>query len=105
MRSTRKQRLSFTIEQRRDYAKLMVEEGYTANQVMEISGAGSTAVNRWKKQYIEELNGKTPLGKKAMTAEQQEIQRLKKELWRAKRDNEILKKAAAIFISDDQHPR
>lgn len=98
---SKKQRTSFTTEQRRDYAKLMVSENYSYQQIMDISGAGQTAVSRWKKQYIEELNGKTPEGMSAMTTEQQEIQRLKKELWRAKRDNEILKKAAAIFVQQD----
>jgi transposase len=93
--------LSFTVEQRLDYAKLMVNEGYTNQQIVEISGAGSTAVSRWKKQYLDELDGHTPEGKKALTSDQQEIQSLKKQLWRAKRDNEILKKAAAIFIRED----
>jgi len=101
MSKQRKQRLSFTVEQRLDYAKLMVNEGYTNQQIMDISGAASTAVSRWKKQYLEELDGKTPEGKKALTAEHKEIQSLKKQLWRAKRDNEILKKAAAIFIRED----
>lgn len=97
---TKKQRSSFTVEQRRDYAKLMVEEDYSYRQIVEISGASQTAVSRWKRQYLDELFGKTPEGKKAMTAEHQEIQELKKQLWRAKRDNEILKKAAAIFIRE-----
>lgn len=101
MSKPRKQRLSFTKEQKLDYAKLMVNEGYTNQQIIEISGAGATAVSRWKKQYLEELDGKTPEGKKALTAEHQEIQDLKKQLWRAQRDNEILKKAAAIFIRED----
>jgi len=101
MSKKRKQRLSFTVEQRLDYAKLMVNEGYTNQQIIEISGAGSTAVSRWKKQYLDEIAGNTPEGKKALTSEQQEIQSLKKQLWRAKRDNEILKKAAAIFIRED----
>lgn len=101
MSKQRKQRLSFTKEQKLDYAKLMVNEGYTNQQIIEISGAGSTAISRWKKQYLDELEGKTPEGKKALTAEHQEIQYLKKQLWRAKRDNEILKKAAAIFIRED----
>ncbi len=42
----------------------MVNEGYTHQQIMDISGAGSTAVARWKKQYLDELAGKTPEGKK-----------------------------------------
>jgi transposase len=33
-----------------------------------------------------------------MTPEQQRIQELEKQLWRAHRDNYILKKAAAFFI-------
>jgi transposase len=101
MSKQRKQRLSFTVEQKLDYAKLMINEGYSNQQIMDISGAGPTAVSRWKKQYLEELAGKTPEGKKALTAEHKEIQSLKKQLWRAKRDNEILKKAAAIFIRED----
>ena len=98
---TRKQRVDFTPEQRLEYAKLMVDEGYSNKQIAEISGAGPTAVSRWKKQYLEEMKGITPQGKKALTADQQRIQDLEKQLWRAKRDNEILKKAASIFIRED----
>ena len=99
--NTRKPKISFTPEQRLDYAKLMVDEGYSNKQVMEISGAGASAVTRWKRQYLEELKGKTPEGKKAFTPEQQRIQALEKQLWRAKRDNDILKKAAAFFVRDN----
>jgi transposase-like protein len=38
-----------------------------------------------------------------MTPEQQEIQLLKKQLWRANRDNEILKKATALFALESQN--
>jgi len=80
---------------------LMVNEGYTNHQIRDISGAGETAVSRWKKQYLAEVNGQTPQGKKALTPEQQKIQELEKQLWRAKRDNEILKKAAAFFAREN----
>ena len=92
----------FSVEQKLDYVKLMINEGYTNRQIIEISGAGPTAVARWKKQYLAELNGQTPTSGKAMTPEQQEIQSLKRQLWRAKRDNEILKKATALFAMDSQ---
>ena len=92
----------FSVEQKLDYVKLMINEGYTNRQIIEISGAGPTAVARWKKQYLAELNGQTPTSGKAMTPEQQEIQSLKRQLWRAKRDNEILKKATALFAMDNQ---
>ncbi len=70
---TRKPRVSFTVEQKCEYAKLMVVEGYSTRQVMDICGAGATAVARWKSQYQLELKGKTPEGKKAFTADQQRI--------------------------------
>lgn len=43
---------TFTPEQRVEYAKLMVEDNYSSQQVMELSGAGSTAIVRWKRQYL-----------------------------------------------------
>ncbi len=98
---SRKARITFTAEQKLEYAKLMIDEGYSNKQIRDISGAGDTAVSRWKKQYLEELNGQTPHGKKALTPEQQTIQELEKQLWRAKRDNEILKKAAAFFAREN----
>ena len=97
-----KPRITVSPDQKLEYAKLMVGEGYTNQQVIEISGACSSAVTRWKRQYLEELNGSTPKGKKALTPEQQRIQELEKQLWRAKRDNEILKKATAFFVRDNK---
>jgi transposase len=82
----------FSVEQKLDYVKLMANEGYTNKQIIDIPGAGPTAVACWKKQYLAELDWQTPQSGKAMTPEQQEIQSLKKQLWRAKRDNEILKR-------------
>ncbi|MCK5818904.1 MAG: hypothetical protein KAH18_06545 [Psychromonas sp.] len=48
----RKERTKFTPDQKLEYAKLITEEGYTSKQIMEISGAGQTAVSRWKKKFI-----------------------------------------------------
>ena len=55
--SARKVRKAVTPAQRLEYAKLMVEEQYTNQQVMDLSGAGATVVSRWKKQYIAEQQG------------------------------------------------
>lgn len=100
-KKSRKPRVNIAPEQKLEYAKLMVVEGYSVRQVMEISGAGSAAVTRWKSQYKQELNGQTPEGRKAFTEDQRRIQELEKQLRREKRDNEILKKAAALFARDD----
>jgi len=45
--NTRKFKIIFTVEQRLEYAKLMVDEGYSNKQVMEISGVGASAVTRF----------------------------------------------------------
>ena len=109
---TKKDKPHFTPEPGLEYAKLMLEEGYTNKQVQDISGAGASAVARWKAQYKQELAGKTPFNKTPfnktpfnktpMTPEQQRIQYLEKQHWRAHRDNDILKKAAAFFIRDNR---
>ena len=95
-----KTRKTFSADQKLQYAKMVVEDGYTINKVAEIADACTSAVTRWKKQYLDEQNGVTSSTKSALSPELQEIQRLKKELARAKRDNEILKKAAALFAQD-----
>ena len=81
----------------------MVEEGYTNKQIEEMSGAGKSAVSRWKQQYLSELDGKSPGNVQALTPEQQRIQLLEQQLQRALRDNDILKKATAFFIRDNQN--
>jgi len=98
---TRKQKVSPTPAQKLEYAKLMVEEGYTYQQVQDLSGASASAVSRWKNQYKKEQTGFIPENKTALTPEYQRIQELETQLRRAQRDNEILKKAAAFFIRDN----
>lgn len=73
----KKKRLSFTPEQKLDYVKLMLDEGYTTQQIVDISGACSSVITRWKRQYLEEINGQTPTAK-ALTEEQRTIQDLRK---------------------------
>ena len=100
---TRTSKVTPSAQQKLEYAKLMVEEDYTNKQIEEMSGAGKSAVSRWKQQYLSELDGKSPGNVQALTPEQQRIQLLEKQLKRALRDNDILKKATAFFIRDNQN--
>ncbi len=100
---TRKSKVTLSAQQKLEYAKLMVEEGYTNKQIEEMSGAGKSAVSRWKQQYLSELDGKSSGNVQALTPEQQRIQLLEKQLQRALRDNDILKKATDFFIRDNQN--
>lgn len=100
---TRKVKVNISPSQKLEYAKLMVEEGYTNKQIQNISGACSSAISRWKRQYVDELSGITPEKSNALTPDQQRIQLLEKQLKQSQRDNDILKKAAAFFIRDNQN--
>ena len=79
----------------------MVEENYTNKQIMELSGAGASAVTRWKKQYLAEQRGEFTEGKVPLDAAQRRIKELEKELAESKEDVRLLKKAAALFIRDN----
>lgn len=98
---TRKIRLNYTPKQKHEYARLMLEEHYTNQQIMEISGAGATAVARWKKQYINEQCGDFTPNKVPLDADKRLIEELKKELAESREDVRLLKKATALFIRDN----
>jgi transposase len=69
-------RKQFLPEFKLEIAKLMVDQHYTLQQACEASSAGTTAVKRWKQQYLSELSGKPLAQTQAITPEHREIQRL-----------------------------
>ncbi len=75
--------------------------GIQISKFEKFAGASASAVTRWKSQYRQELKGETPQDTKAMTPEQIKIQSLEKQLREAKKNNDLLKKAAAYFIRDN----
>ncbi|MFT6373179.1 MAG: transposase [Paraglaciecola sp.] len=97
----RKVRQTFTPAQKLKCAKLMAEENYTNQQMMDLSGAGSTAVSRWKKQFLAEHRGEVVEGKIALDADKRRIQKLEYQLAASRSDVALLKKAAAFFIRDN----
>jgi len=97
----RKARQTYTPAQKLEYAKLMVEENYTNQQVVELSSAGPTAVSRWKRQYLAEQRGEVVEGKTALDADKRRIQELEKQLAESRMDVALLKKATAFFIRDN----
>ncbi len=54
---TRKSKVTLSAQQKLEYAKLMVREGYTNKQIEDMFGAGKLAVSRSKQQYLSELDG------------------------------------------------
>ncbi len=99
-------RKTFTPAFKLEIAKLMVDEnylcplGYTIKQACEASGAGETAVKRWRQQYLAELAGKPLPNAQALTPEQQEIQQLKQRIRQLETEKDILKKASAFYAPE-----
>lgn len=94
------QRKQFTSEIKTEIAKLMVDQNYTIQQACEASGAGDSAVRRWRNQYISEKQGQPLANTNAITREQIEIQQLKQRVRQLEAEREILKKASALFAQE-----
>lgn len=57
----KKTRQTFTVLQKREYAKLMIDNSYNIKEVIKISGSCNSAVIHWKCQYLTELSAVTPV--------------------------------------------
>ncbi len=62
--------------------------------------AGETELRRRVQQLQSERSGTTPISK-ALTPEQQKIQKLEARINRLEREKDILKKATALLIADE----
>ena len=82
----------------------MIDKGYLVVEADQAGGVGETAMRRWVNQLKEERQGMTPVGRKALTAEQQKIQALETNIKRIEREKAILKKATALLMSDTMRP-
>ena len=82
----------------------MIDKGYSVVEAGQAVGVGETAMRRWVNQLKEERQGMTPVGRKALTAEQQKIQALETNIKRIEREKAILKKATALLMSDTMRP-
>lgn len=89
----------YSAEFKGDAASLVLSQGYSISEASQAVGVGETAMRRWVEQLNEERQGRTPKGK-AITAEHQRIQELESRIKRIERENEILKKATALLMSD-----
>jgi transposase len=97
------QRRSFTKEFKREAAKLVIEQGYSAIEASRSVDVSLSAMKRWVKQLEQEYSGVTPKST-ALTPEQQRIQQLEKRIKELESDKMILKKATALLMSDEIKP-
>lgn len=95
-------RNSYSNEFKLKAAGMVLDEDQSIPEVCANLSIGRTALRRWVEQVRNERMGSTPVGAKAITSEQKEIQELKALLRQKDRDIEILKKASALLLLDSK---
>lgn len=96
---TIKNKRTFTPEFRLEAAQLVLEQNYSIKEAAQAMNVAKSTMNTWVNQLKKERSGKTPKSA-AMTPEQIKIKALEKQLARVEMENEILKKATALLMSD-----
>jgi hypothetical protein len=89
----------FSPEFQLESAKLVLDQNYTPNRGGQRHECGRINHDPMGRQLKDERQGK-PTKAAPMTPEQIEIRELKKKLQRIEMENEILKKATALLMSD-----
>jgi transposase len=94
-------RRQFTAEFKIEAVKLVLEQGYSYAQAGKRLGVLPKLIQGWAKKYREgELVAGAP--RLRVTAEQQELSRLRQEVQRLKMERDILRKAAAYFAKESK---
>lgn len=96
-------RRNFTKEQKLEIVKQSMEEGASIEDLAQQYKIHPNSIYKWRREYLRYEEASFPgNGNKLMSAEEQEITRLKKQLKEAELEKEILKKALGIFSSPDR---
>lgn len=93
-------RRQYTAEFKRDAAHQIIIEGVSVSELSDRLGVPISQLYRWKAEHIEELEANNPASSPSPKKMASEIAELRKELAKAKRMNEILKKTVGFFSQD-----
>ena len=96
---SQKTKRTFSAEFKLEVARLVVDEKYSVQEAAKAMNVGLSTMDRWVRQLKNEREGISPKAN-PITPEQIEIRALKKEIKRINLENEILKKASALLMSD-----
>jgi len=89
-------RRTYTREFKVDAAKLSYNSEKSVEKIAASLGVSQSSLHRWRQEYRDDPDQAFP-GSGQQKERDAEVARLKKELRQAQMENEILKKAAAIF--------
>ena len=93
------QRKKYTKEFKLDAVSLVDDQGYTRIEAARSLGINANMLGRWVKE-LDQNDGQAFRGNGKLTAEQEEIRRLREENKRLKMEKEILKKATVFFAKE-----
>lgn len=93
----------FTKEQKLEIVKQSMEEDVSIESLAQQYKIHPNSISKWRREYLKYEEASFPgNGNKLMSAEEQEIARLKKQLKEVELEKEILKKDLGIFSSPDR---
>lgn len=92
-------RRGYTAEFKREAVRLVTEHGYGVTEAARNLGINVKMLGRWKRQAEQQTNGSIG-GNGQMSAEHEELLRLRKETQRLRMEREILKKATVFFAKE-----
>jgi len=78
----------------------LLESGIKTKQVSNEYGLNANMISRWKREFKSKFGDFSK--KRLLSAEEQELKTLKKELREVTMERDILKKAVSIFSKSDQ---
>ena len=96
---TKMERRKFSREFKLEAVKLVRDRGVSVAQAARDLDVHSNVLRKWVREAVSDPGSAFP-GHGIMKPEQQEIERLRRELARMKAERDILKKAAAYFAKD-----
>lgn len=94
MTTENKTKRTFSEGFKREAVSLVTEQGYSVREAAEHMNVPDNYIRRWKQKYA-------PDGNNLTEDERTELKRLRKENKRLRMEQEILKKAAAFFASQN----
>ncbi|RJF75304.1 transposase [Deinococcus cavernae] len=95
-------RKNYTAEFKRQVIELAAREDVGPSRAARDLGISLLALSRWRKQAEKQGSHAFPgQGRSTLTPQEQEIQRLRKEVEILRQEREMLKKAAAFFAKEN----
>ena len=98
----KRKRKRYTEEFKKEAARMVIMEGLGAQEVAEKLGVSSVQIYRWRDAYLKDMGGSGDDGEMSPKDMAAELDRVRKQLAREKRINEILKKTVSYFAKEEE---